>query len=73
MVIPEKDSACIINKGMYSKEVQTSPAVKIMKYKKLLDEGIITSNEFEKKKQNFLICLVIMAARQNKCVIVNKF
>jgi len=39
---------------MTSKGGKTSSADEIMKYKKLLDDGIITADEFEKKKRQFL-------------------
>lgn len=54
IVLPEKDSAYIPNEGMASKGAKTSSADEIMKYKKLLDDGIITADEFEKKKRQFL-------------------
>lgn len=54
MVLPEKDSAYIPNEGMASKGAKTSSADEIMKYKKLLDDGIITADEFEKKKRQLL-------------------
>ena len=54
IVLPEKDSAYISNGGMTSKGAKTSSADEIMKYKKLLDDGIITADEFEKKKRQFL-------------------
>lgn len=41
------------NKGM-SKTEALSPADEILKYKKLCDEGIITQEEFEKKKKQLL-------------------
>lgn len=53
MVLPEKDAARI-NERMTLKEDKASSADDIMKYKKLLDEGIITSDEFEKKKRQLL-------------------
>lgn len=53
MVLPGKDAARI-NEGMTLKEDKASSADDIMKYKKLLDEGIITSDEFEKKKRQLL-------------------
>ncbi len=53
MVLPEKDSARI-NVDLPSKEEKVSSADEVLKYKKLLDEGIITSDEFEKKKRQLL-------------------
>lgn len=50
MVLPEKDAARI-NEEVPSKEEKASSADEILKYKKLLDEGIITTYEFEKKKR----------------------
>lgn len=54
IVLPEKDSAYIPNEGATSKGAKTSSADEIMKYKKLLDDGIITADEFEKKKRQLL-------------------
>lgn len=54
IVLPEKDSAYIPNEGTTSKGAKTSSADEIMKYKKLLDDGIITADEFEKKKKQLL-------------------
>lgn len=53
MVLPEKDAARI-NEGLLLKEEKDSSTDEILKYKELLDEGIITPDEFEKKKRKLL-------------------
>lgn len=58
MVIPEKDSAAVTQKKTAPQKKAETPSVsaadEIAKYKKLLDDGAITKEEFELKKKQLL-------------------
>ncbi len=57
-VIDKLESAIINEKNKFSKLCDTTTTLsstdEILKYKKLLDEGILTKEEFEKKKKELL-------------------